>query len=138
MRLPDAVSATEAFRRYTQEWMDAIRSRDRAALESFLAPEFRLTSARTDQWIDRERWLELALSEVEMVSFSVDEMETALIDDTAIVWSRISQQAKVAGEDWSDRFMLTDVWVRREDRWQVVARHSSQPPSGDFAAVFSR
>ena len=135
MRLPDATNATEAFRRYTQEWMDAIRTRDRAALEAFMAPEFRLTSARSDQWIDRDRWLELALAEVEMVSFTVDEMETVLIDDAAVVWSRISQQAKVGGEDWSDRFMLTDIWVRRDDRWQVVARHSSQPPSRNFAAT---
>ena len=135
MRLPEAANATEAFRRYTQEWMDAIRTRDRAGLEAFLAPEFRLTSARSDQWIGRDRWLELALTEVEMVSFTVDEMETVLVDDTAVVWSRISQQAKVSGEDWSDRFMLTDVWVRRDDRWQVVARHSSQPPSRDFAAA---
>ena len=135
MRLPEAANATEAFRRYTQEWMDAIRTRDRVALEAFLAPEFRLTSARSDQWIDRDRWLELALGEVEMLSFTVDEMETVLVDDTAVVWSRISQQAKVGGEDWSDRFMLTDVWVRRDDRWQVVARHSSQPPSRDFAAA---
>jgi ketosteroid isomerase-like protein len=135
VRLPDATNATEAFRRYTQEWMDAIRTRDRAALEAFMAPEFRLTSARSDQWIDRDRWLELALAEVEMVSFTVDEMETVLIDDVAVVWSRISQQAKVGGEDWSDRFMLTDVWVRRDDRWQVVARHSSQPPSRDIIAA---
>ena len=135
MSLPDATNATEAFRRYTQEWMDAIRTRDRATLEAFMAPEFRLTSARSDQWIDRDRWLELALAEVEMISFTVDEMETVLIDDAAVVWSRISQQAKVGGEDWSDRFMLTDVWVRRDDRWQVVARHSSQPPSRDIIAA---
>jgi len=135
VRLPESANATEAFRRYTQEWMDAIRTRDRAALEAFLAPEFRLTSARSDQWIDRDRWLELALAEVEMVSFTVEEMETVLVDDTAVVWSRISQEAKVSGEDWSDRFMLTDVWVRRDDRWQVVARHSSQPPSRTFAAT---
>ena len=28
--------------------------------------------------------------------------------------------------------LLTDVWIRRNGRWQVVARHSSTPPSKAF------
>jgi hypothetical protein len=27
-------------------------------------------------------------------------------------------------------FLLTDVWVRRDEEWQVVARHSSIPSTG--------
>jgi ketosteroid isomerase-like protein len=128
----DAALAAEAFSRYTEEWMSAITTRDRAALEAFLAPEFRLTSVRSDQWIGRDQWLELAMNAVEMESFTVDAMEVAMFGDTAVVWARVSQRARVGGDDWSDRFMLTDVWVRRDDRWQVVARHTSRPPSKSF------
>ncbi len=33
------------------DWMDAWQRLDRARLEEILAPEFTLTSARTDQWM---------------------------------------------------------------------------------------
>jgi ketosteroid isomerase-like protein len=128
----DAALAAEAFSRYTEEWMSAITTRDRAALEAFLAPEFRLTSVRSDQWIGRDQWLELAMNAVEMESFTVEAMEVAIFGDTAVVWARVNQRARVAGDDWSDHFMLTDVWVRRDDRWQVVARHTSRPPAKSF------
>ena len=123
----------EAFSRYTEEWMNAITTRDRAALEAFLAPEFRLTSVRSDQWIGRDEWLELSMNDVEMESFTVEAMEVAMLGETAVVWARVNQRARVGGDDWSDRFMLTDVWVRRKDRWQVVARHASRPPAKSFA-----
>ena len=129
----DTAIAAEAFSRYTEEWMHAITTRDRAALEAFLAPEFRLTSVRSDQWIGRDEWLELSMNDVEMESFTVEAMEVAMLGETAVVWARVSQQARVRGDDWSDRFMLTDVWVRRQDRWQVVARHASRPPAKSFA-----
>ena len=129
----DAALAAEAFSRYTEEWMHAITTRDRAALEAFLAPEFRLTSVRSDQWIGRDEWLELSMNAVEMESFTVEAMEVAMLGEAAVVWSRVSQRARVGGDDWSDRFMLTDVWVRRVDRWQVVARHASHPPAKSFS-----
>ncbi len=129
----DAALAAEAFSRYTEEWMNAITTRDRAALEAFLAPEFRLTSVRSDRWIGRDEWLELSMNAVEMESFTVEAMEVAMLGETAVVWARVNQRARVGSDDWSDRFMLTDVWVRRQDRWQVVARHASRPPAKSFA-----
>lgn len=39
--------------------------------------------------------------------------------------SRYEQQATVFGEDRSGAMLVTDVWVKRDGRWQVVARHTS-------------
>jgi hypothetical protein len=46
-----------------------------------------------------------------------------------MVRARYRQQATVAGQDRSGAFLLTDVWVRRDGRWQVVTRHSSHVPT---------
>ena len=114
--------------------MDAVRRRDLAILDATLAPAFRLTSARSDEWVDRQRWLDLSMTAVELRSFTIEELEVAVLGDAAVVWSKANQVARVNGDDWSERFLLTDVWVNDGERWRVVARHSSQPPTRDFEA----
>jgi ketosteroid isomerase-like protein len=114
-----------------QEWMDAWRRDDRPRLEEILAPEFTLTSARTDQLVDRASWLGM-LDQVRNESFTYEDMRVAVFEDAAVVWSRLNQVATVDGKPWNATFMLTDVWIRRDGRWQVVARHSSTPPATNF------
>ena len=126
------MSIEDGLRRLSNEWMQAWQNKDRETLDALLAPEFRLTSARTDQWVTRDEWIELAMGPVTNTSYSFDAMEIAVFDGAAIVWSRFSQVASVGEEDWSQQFMLTDVWVGREGTWQVAARHASQPPTKAF------
>ncbi|MEO8247178.1 MAG: hypothetical protein ABI622_08690 [Chloroflexota bacterium] len=40
-----------------------------------------------------------------------------------------SRDAALAAEAFS---RYTEEWVRRHDRWQVVARHASHPPAKSF------
>jgi ketosteroid isomerase-like protein len=114
------------------EWMDAWRRRDREALERILAPEFILTSARSDRLMPRDLWLETAMTRASAESFRYDDFRVDVFGDAAVVRSRLSQVATVDGEPWNDTFMLTDVWIRRDGRWQVVARHASTPPARSF------
>jgi ketosteroid isomerase-like protein len=113
------------------DWMEAWRRDDRARLEELLAPEFTLTSARSDQIVDRAAWLRL-LDQVNAESFEYSDFLVQVFGDAAVVKSRLTQVASVAGQPWNETFMLTDVWVRRDGRWQVVARHSSMPPAKAF------
>lgn len=112
-------------------WMDAWRRQDRARLEEILAPEFTLTSARTDQLVDRAEWLRL-LDTVRNESFAYSDFRIDVFGDAAVVRSRLSQVATVGDQRWDATFALTDVWIRRDGRWQVVARHSSTPPAKAF------
>ncbi|MBA2721060.1 MAG: nuclear transport factor 2 family protein [Chloroflexi bacterium] len=113
------------------DWMDAWQRQDRARLEVILAPEFTLTSARTDQLVDRAEWLRL-LDAVKAESFAYSEFRIDVFGDAAVVRSRLTQVATVGDQRWDATFALTDVWIRRHGRWQVVARHSSNPPSQAF------
>ena len=114
-------------------WMDAWQREDREALEAILAPEFTLTSARTHQIVDRAGWLGL-LDRVKNESFEYTDFRIDVFGDAAVVRSRMSQVAMVDDQPWNATFMLTDVWIRRAGRWQVVARHSSTPPAQDFTS----
>ena len=112
-------------------WMDAWQRLDYGRLEEILAPEFSLTSARSDQLVHRAEWLRL-LDQVRNVSFEYSDVRVQVFGDAAVVKSRMSQVASVGDQPWNETFMLTDVWVRRDGRWQVVARHSSTPPAKAF------
>lgn len=112
-------------------WMDAWRRQDREVLEAILAPEFTLTSARTDQIADRATWLGM-LDRVKNESFEYTDFRIDVFGDAAVVRSRMNQVARVDDQPWDATFMLTDVWIRRHGRWQVVARHSSTPPAKAF------
>lgn len=112
-------------------WMDAWQRLDRTRLEEILAPEFTLTSARTDQLVDRAEWLRL-LDTVRNESFAYSDFRIDVFGDAAVVRSRLSQVATVGDQRWDATFALTDVWIRRDGRWQVVARHSSTPPAKAF------
>jgi hypothetical protein len=111
-----------------RSWMQAWIDRDIATCERLLAPEFRLRSVATDDVVDRANWLrQLEGGRVAATSFSHDEMDVAVMDDTAVTMSRITQAAQIDGRDWSATLHVTDVWVRRDGDWQVVARHASMP-----------
>jgi hypothetical protein len=48
-----------------------------------------------------------------------------LADDLAVVSLLLIQQASFDGRDRSGEFYVVDIWSRRSDRWQLVARYSS-------------
>lgn len=114
------------------DWMDAWRRADNRRLEEILAPEFTLTSARTDQIVNRSDWLRM-LAGVRNESFAYSDFRIDVFGDAAVVRSRMTQVAMVGDQRWDGTFVLTDVWIRRAGRWQVVARHSSTPPAKAFA-----
>jgi ketosteroid isomerase-like protein len=110
----------------SEAWMRAVQAHDAEALEQLVAPGFRFMAIHlAPEPLDREWWMDAALTRYELVSFSFLDAEVVVHGDTAIVHSRYSQIAYLDTNDLSHDFRLTDVWARRDGRWQVLARHSS-------------
>ena len=109
-----------------REWMDAWLKRDRETCDRLLGDDFILTSAR-GALMSKQEWLAGAMGPFVGVSFNWEDVRVRLFGDVAIVHARTRQCATVAGQDWSGRFLLTDVWVQRNGRWQVVSRHGTGP-----------
>jgi ketosteroid isomerase-like protein len=107
-------------------WMAAWMAKDLATCERILDDEFLLTSAR-GVLMPKSDWLAAAMGPFVCESFEWEEMRVRPFGGMAIVHSRTRQRASVAGQDWSGVFLLTDVWLRREDSWKVVSRHGTGP-----------
>jgi ketosteroid isomerase-like protein len=109
-----------------QEWMAVMQARDRDRLEELVADGFRFTAIHLHpEPMTREQWMGAAMEGYTITTFAFEEMEIDVFGDTAVIHARYSQIASYGTVNLSNVFRLTDVWARRNGRWQVVARHSS-------------
>lgn len=112
--------------RLEKSWMEAMQQRDLERLEELVAPEFAFTAIHIDpDPMSREAWMGAAMGGYTISSFYYDDLKVVVAGYTGIVHARYSQVAYYEGRNLSSMFRLTDVWSRRDERWQVVARHSS-------------
>jgi hypothetical protein len=107
----------------SHELVRAVQHHDTKRLESLLAAEFTLDGAAGV--LDREELLEAATGAYEIADFAYLEIDPDVLGNTAVVVSRYRQGARFAGRDASGDLRMTDVWVRREGRWQIVRRHAT-------------
>ena len=127
-RTPDG----EYFAGLEQRWMDALAAKDRATLEELLASEFSIIgvgSTPQDLTTDRQSWLDVGLKRP-FPKHAVSNVTVTMLGDVAVVQHVLTGDyppQSMTAEGGNLTFLITDVWVRRAGRWQVVTRHSSLP-----------
>jgi len=107
----------------SHELVRAVQEHDQARLAELLADEFTLLGAAGE--LGRTELLEAAAGPYEIDSFAYDEIDPEVYGNTAVLVSRYRQTGRLAGADVSRDLRVTDVWVRRDGRWQIVRRHAS-------------
>ena len=107
----------------SHELVRAVQAHVLARLEELLAVEFCLDGAAGR--LDREGLLDAAAGAYGIEDFSYEEIDPDVYGSTAVVVSRYRQEATLAGRDLTARLRVTDVWVRRDGRWQIVRRHAT-------------
>ena len=101
----------------------AVVEHDVGSLEHMLASEFTLQGAAGQ--LDRAGFLDAASGPYEIDEFSYEEIDPEIYGNTAVLVSRYRQVARLDGRDLSHRMNVTDIWTRREGRWQIVRRHAT-------------
>jgi Domain of unknown function (DUF4440) len=107
----------------SHELVRAVQARDGARLEQLLAREFTLLGAAGE--LDRDGLLAAASGSYVIDDFSYQEIDPEVYGDTAVVVSRYRQTARLDGRELTHELRVTDVWVRRQARWQIVRRHAT-------------
>ena len=101
----------------------AVHRHDQERLGQLLAAEFTLNGAAGE--MSREELLEAASGPYEIDDWAYEEIDPEIYGDTAVLVSRYRQTARFDGRDLSHRMHVTDIWVRRDGRWQIVRRHAT-------------
>ena len=123
---PSDSTVSAEIRRREHEWMDAWLRKDMQAAADILADEFTLTSSlSTGELTTKAQWLAGAGQTHIARSFHFDRIDVHVYGDAALARIWYHQEAVVRGNDWSGSFLMSDLWVRRDGRWQVAARHAS-------------
>ncbi len=117
------------------EWAQAVLENDMEKLERIVGQEYTLAAnnfpgGRTR--LSRQEWM-ATVSLYEVHSYDFGDILVHSYEGAAVVLASLDLRASVQGEDRSGSFALTDVWVKREGRWQVVARSSIFTPQTSSA-----
>ena len=114
-----------------QRWMDAWIARDRATLESVLAPDFALVgAAMPGREVERATWLEVAFGGYvgESCTFADPLLHELSAGPPRVVamdalWTEVARNGE---HDVSGRYWITDLWREGGPMgWQVARRSSA-------------
>jgi len=69
--------------------------------------------------------------------YDKDDLKVRAFGDTAVSSYRMSAEASFEGMKIKRQLCITNVWMKRNGRWQIVARHTAglpgdTPPSGEL------
>jgi ketosteroid isomerase-like protein len=124
---PATNEATEdLIEKLEREWVAAITNRDAAMLNKLLAEEFVGTSPSAHVY-----YKPMAISSLEngthvVKSMALDEVSANVFGDTAVAFTSQEEVSSFGGEDTSGHYHYTNVWLKRNGEWQVVASHGSR------------
>lgn len=71
-----------------------------------------------------------------IVRYDKDDLRVRAFGDTAVSSYRIAAEATVQGMEIKRQLCITNVWMKRNDQWKIVARHTASlagdtPPAGE-------
>ncbi len=107
------------------DWAQADLKKDAAALDKILANNFQ---ANYEDFVgNKQQILAAVKSGREKVESNVNsEMKAFVFGDTAIVHGVAIVKSSTAGKDTSGQWRYTDVFVKRDGRWQCVTGYSAK------------
>ena len=129
-QLSDPITAAAQVRQLEEDWVVAWGAQDYSFMERIMASEFKLASsggAQGTTFNNREGWLKNARGMAKL-PFEAKVIDVIVAGDTAVA----TLEAR-----WRRESFLTDTWVKRNGRWQVIFRHSA-PRRSDTAPTTLR
>lgn len=118
--------ADQAFIALEQDWAGAVKKRDVEKIDRIQAEEFVFTSLDGRVWTKTEALDAIKAGDLEIDSFELSDVNVRLYENTAVVIFRIVWNGRFRGTDISGPQRMTDVFVKRDGRWQSVASHATR------------
>ena len=114
-----------------REWRDALIAKDEDVLRRLIHPQFKLVGVRStgSVAVDLPQWID-ALKRMDIASLEVRVTECVALENAIVATVDAQWKVRYLGQLIDERVLLTDVWVREDDTWRVVRRHSSPVPAG--------
>ena len=106
-----------------RKWAEAIVSRDMATLEELIADDFVGTSWTGGTYSKTKAMTDIEFRVFVAESMSLEDVKVSVFGDTAVVTLIQVEKSKYENRDCSGRYGYSDVWVKRDGRWQAVSSY---------------
>lgn len=126
----EPLKAEQVLQRLEQEWADAVMRRDIKKIDRIQADEYVFTGPHGQIWTKSQALDTIKAGGLEIDSFESSDIKVQVYGDTAVVTLRVVWNGRFRGTDISEPQRMTDVFVKRDGRWQCVASQSTRivPP----------
>jgi len=112
------------------ELTQAVADRDVAALNQLYADEFLSTDSEGMVWTKSQDIAIDTEGASRVTEFTLEDLRVQVYGDVAVVTGRIATKGTLAGAASEGRSRFTDVFVKRDGRWQCVANHTTAMGEG--------
>jgi ketosteroid isomerase-like protein len=109
--------------RLEHEWVSAILAKDTATLDRLLAADFVGTTN------DQKYFKEDAIRDVQTgthESLELNDIDVRVFGNAAIATMSQDERSRHGNEDFSGKYLFTNVWIKTDGQWRAVASHGSR------------
>lgn len=121
-----ADSVEQTLAKMEQDWVDASLKKDTAFVDRLLADDYVGIGSDGSVWTKSMQIDVLRTGELKFDSVNIDGIKVRVFGDTAVVTYGQTEKSQYQGKDTSGRTTWTDIYVKRNGKWQLVANHSSR------------
>lgn len=124
LKAPSALGSVEgAVMQMEREWAAAMIKGDTATLDRIVASDWVLTNPGGQMQTRADSMAELKSGALKFESSAAQDIAVRVFGDTAIATGRSVDKSTYKGKDVSGEYRWTDVFVKRDGRWQAVSTH---------------
>ena len=110
--------------RLSKLWMDAAVRLDSTVLLELMSPEYRLLRPTGGTPTYLKAWLDNLFNHLKASKWDQSNFNAQVYGDVGLVTSQYAWAGTFHDKPFDSKGYLVDVWLRRNNRWQVVSRTS--------------
>jgi len=108
------------------KWALAIVNKDTVMVERLLAKEFNGTTPAGETYSRGRAIADLKSGVYDVTMMNLDQIDVNIFGNTAVAFTSQNEISTYGDRDLSGHYHYTDVWIKKNGRWQVVASHGSK------------
>jgi|SRR5215469_1746422 len=128
-----AANVEDEIRKLEQDWAQANTKGGAAAVDQYEADDIITTDPSGGVTDKTQNKAELGSGDLKFESMELSDMTVHVYGDTAVAAGTNNVHGTYKGQDISGKYRFTDTWVKRNGKWQAVAR-AVEPIGGPDAA----
>lgn len=109
-------------------WDKAIIRKDRAAIESNMADDFRQIDGGGNVETKASFVDDLMSAELQIEPYTVEDFDVRIYGNTALISGRTRMTGRFQGKPFNSHYRYIDIYVRRGEQWKIVSVQISPIP----------